>query len=88
VENDGCIVNNTASTVTVTPGTQLVINVMAGSGPQPTSCTWNGVPIPMGPPYFMWNAQGLAVSGDTGKLICDNKDGGGKDVDRITVTVQ
>jgi hypothetical protein len=84
VINDGCISGSGPSTVTCTPGTVMLVNVKAGTGPMPTNCTWNGV--------FLGGDYSLTitcpdVSGDVGKLICDNKDSGGKDVDRITVTV-
>jgi hypothetical protein len=82
--NDGCIGSSTASTVTVAPGTALLVNFNAGQGP-PTSCTWNGVQIDLN---NLLPIVGPDFSGEVGKLICDNKDGGGKDVDRITVTVQ
>ncbi len=85
VANDGCIVDWAASSVTCTPGTTLLVNVKAGLGPMPTSCTWNDVPVPMNTPYVI---ECPAAAGDLGMLICDNKDAGGKDVDRITVTVQ
>ncbi len=85
VINDGCISGSGPSTVTCTPGTVMLVNVKAGQGPQPSSCTWNGVPIDLASPYTIICPD---VSGDVGKLICDNKDAGGKDVDRITVTVQ
>ncbi len=84
VMNDGCISGSTVSTVTVTPGTALLVNVNAGQGP-PTSCTWNGVPIDLASPYTIICPD---VSGDVGKLICDNKLNGGQDVDRMTIKVQ
>ncbi len=84
VMNDGCISGSTASTVTCTPGTIMLVDFKAGQGP-PTSCTWNGVSL--GGDYSL-TITCPDVSGEVGKLICDNKDGGGKDVDRITVTVQ
>ncbi len=82
VMNDGCIVGSTVSSVTVTPGTALLVNVNAGIGPPPY-CTWNGIPLE-------WDYRITApdVGGDVGKLICDNKANGGKDVDRMTVSVQ
>jgi hypothetical protein len=85
VINDGCISGSGPSTVTCTPGTVMLVNVKAGTGPMPASCTWNGVSL--GGNYSL-TITCPDVSGDVGKLICDNKDGGGKDVDRITVTVQ
>ncbi len=85
VMNDGCISGSGPSTVTCTPGTIMLVNVKAGQGPQPTSCTWNGAPL--GGDYSL-TITCPDVSGDVGKLICDNKDGGGKDTDRITISVQ
>jgi hypothetical protein len=41
--------------------------------------------MPINTPYVI---ECPAAAGELGKLICDNKDGGGKDVDRMTVTVQ
>jgi hypothetical protein len=85
VLNDGCISGSSASTVTCTPGTVMLVNVKAGQGPQPTSCTWNGVSL--GGDYS-FTITCPDFSGDVGKLICDNKDSAGKDIDRITVSVQ
>jgi hypothetical protein len=85
VVNDGCIVGSTTSTVTCSPGTSLLVNVKAGRGPTPTSCTWKGAPISTDMQFVV---ACPAVSGDIGKLICDNKLGGGKDSDRMTISVQ
>jgi hypothetical protein len=51
----------------------------------PSSCTWKGAPISTG---SLFTIACPAVSGDVGKLICDNKLSGGKDVDRMTISVQ
>ncbi len=85
VTNDGCISGSTANTVTCTPGTVMAVNVKAGQGPQPSSCTWNGVPL--GGDYGL-TITCPDVGGEVGKLICDNRDAGGKDVDRVTISVQ
>jgi hypothetical protein len=85
VVNGGCISGYTESTVTCTPGTNLLVNVKAGKGPMPTSCTWKGAPISTDMQFVV---ACPAVSGDVGKLICDNKLGGGKDSDKMTISVQ
>ncbi len=85
VTNDACIVDFTASSITCTPGTIMSVNFKVGTGPHPSSATWNGVPIPMD---TLFTIECPAVTGEVGKLVLDNKDGGGKDVDRITITVQ
>jgi hypothetical protein len=85
VMNGGCIVGWTKSSVTVTPGTILEVNVKAGMGPQPTYCTLNDVQIDLDMNYLL-PIVGPDFSG--GKLVCDNKDNGGKDADRMTISVQ
>ncbi len=85
VQNDGCIVDWSNSSVTVTPGTILQFDCKKGLGPQPTSGTWKGVPIPVDSDHLIVCP---AASGEVGKLILDNKLGGGKDVDRMTISVQ
>jgi hypothetical protein len=85
VANDGCIINSTDSTITVTPGTVLIFDGKAGVGPQPTSVTWEGANIPAESNHII---ECPAVPGEVGQLVLDNKDGGGKDVDRIIITVR
>ncbi len=85
VTNDGCIADFTASSITCTPGTIMSVNFKAGTGPHPSSATWNGVPIPMD---TLFTIECPAATGEVGKLLLDNKDSGGKDADRITVSVQ
>jgi hypothetical protein len=81
----GCIVAYTKSTLTCIPGTILYVNVKAGTGPQTTSATWNGAPVPTGTEFTIICP---AVSGGSGKLVLDNKAGGGSDVDRITIKAE
>lgn len=85
VTNDGCIDDWTASSVSCTPGTTLIVNVKAGDGPMPTNCTWNGSAIPSD---YHLTIVCPDAGGTVGRLICDNKDGGGKDSDRITISVK
>jgi hypothetical protein len=85
VMNGGCIVGWTKSSVTVTPGTILHYDYKKGLGPEPTSRTWDGVPIPTDSDHLI---ECPGPSGEVGKLILDNKDNGGKDADRMTVSVQ
>jgi len=85
VVGDGCIVDYTASTITVSPGTVLQCNYNAGHGPDPSSGTWQGVPIATD---SIQTIECPNASGDVGKLILDNKVAGGKDTDRITIKVQ
>jgi lysozyme family protein len=85
VKNDGCVGATTVSGVSCTPGTILLVNVKAGNGPMPTSCTWQGAPISTDKQSTI---SCPAALGELGKLICDNKLNGGKDVDRMTITVQ
>jgi hypothetical protein len=85
VMNDGCIVNSTASTVTVTPGTVLQFDCKKGSGPQPSTGSWLGVPISTDATHTI---ECTTATGDVGKLILDNKSNGGKDTDRMTIKVQ
>jgi hypothetical protein len=56
-----------------------------GNGPNPSSGTWNGNPIPVSAPYTI---SGLNASGDSGKLVLDNKDNSGRDTDRMTISAQ
>jgi len=85
VVNGGCIVDSSASTVTVTPGTILQFNCKAGIGPEPTSGTWQGNPLTTDSSHLIVCPSS---TGEAGKLILDNKAAGGKDADRMTVMVQ
>ncbi|MCK9420524.1 MAG: hypothetical protein M0R70_14225 [Nitrospirae bacterium] len=85
VVGDGCIVDSTPSTVTVSAGTILQFNCKAGIGPHPTAGTWQGAAFTTDSSHTIVCP---AASGDVGKLIIDNKAAGGKDADRMTVTVQ
>ncbi len=84
VMNAGCIVDSSASSITCTAGTILQINFSAGQGPNPTTATLQGNPIPTDT-----NLTITCTAGEVYKLDLDNRDAaGGKDVDRITITVQ
>jgi len=85
VVNGGCIVDSTNSTVIVTPGTILRFNCQAGIGPQPTSGTWQGKPLTTDSSHTI---ECPGATGEVGKLILDNKFAGGRDADRMTITVQ
>ncbi len=85
VNDDGCIVDHTDSTVTVTGGTVLSCNFHAGTGPQPTDGTWKGGTIPTDTNYTITCPN---TSGTVGVLYLDNKLGGGRDADRMTIKVQ
>jgi hypothetical protein len=82
VMNGGCITAHTASSLTCTPGTVLQVNVRAGKGPQPTSCTWQGNAINTDKDFTI-------VCGTSGILNCTNKAAaGGKDTDNMTISGQ
>ncbi len=82
----GCITSSTDSTVTVSPGTILLFNCKQGVGPNPTSGTWLGKPIPTDTNHLIVCP---AATGEVGKLTLDNKLAvGGKDIDRMTISVQ
>ncbi len=85
VMGDGCIVDFTDSTLTVTSGTKLLADFKAGRGPNPTSGTWKGVSVPTDINQII---ECPDAAGEVGQLILDNKDGGGKDADRITIMVR
>jgi hypothetical protein len=85
VQGDGCIVGSSNSTVSVTPGTILLFNCKAGVGPQPTEGTWLGVPIPVDTDHLIVCP---AATGDVGVMTLNNKLGGGRDADKLTIKVQ
>jgi hypothetical protein len=81
----GCITGYTNSTITVTPGTVLSADFSVGNGPNVSSGTWMGNPIPVDAAYTI---TGLNASGDSGVMILTNKGNGGKDTDRMTIKAQ
>ncbi len=85
INNSGCIVSWTKSSVTATKGTILQYDANVGNGPQPSTCTLNGVAIARATTHQITLP---ATSGTAGKLYLDNKANGGKDADRITVSAQ
>ncbi len=86
VQGSGCIVGHTVSSITVTPGTILQADCHVGQGPQPSTGTYNGAPMPVD--VGTHTIVCPAASGLTGSIYLDNKANGGKDVDRMTVSVQ
>jgi len=85
VTNGGCIIGSTTSSVTVSVGSVVAIDCHQGTGPDPTSGTWNGVPIPHDTPLTII----CPTVGETGKLILTNGAApGGKDTDRMTINAQ
>jgi hypothetical protein len=84
VNNSGCILSYTKSSITVSVGTILQYNVTAGPGPQPSTCTFAGATVPCGTNQITLPA----TAGTVGKLVLDNKANGGSDTDRITISAQ
>jgi len=84
--NSGCIVSYTSSKIVVSPGTILEFDCQTYSNPKPSSGTWQGAALAFDPVNHIITCP--APSGDVGRLSVDNKISGGKDTDRITVSVQ
>jgi hypothetical protein len=85
VTNDGCILDSSTSTITVSVGSVVNVDCHQGTGPAASYGTWNGVPLPQDTPLTIV----CPTVGDAGKLIITNKDAvGGSDTDRMTIKVQ
>jgi hypothetical protein len=85
VTNGGCVLGSTTSSVTFSVGSTVTVDWHKGTGPNPTSATWNNVSVPMDTPLSIV----CPTTGQTGKLVLtNNAASGGKDTDRITIDAQ
>jgi len=82
---NGCILDSSTSSITVSAGSTVEVDCHHGTGPAFTSGTWNGNPMSNDTPTSI----ACPVAGETVKLIITNKDAqGGKDTDRMSIFVQ
>jgi hypothetical protein len=80
---NGTLLDYTTSSITASFGSTITIDGHKGTGPNPTSITWNNVVMPIGGTPF---AITCSTAGTAGKLVLTNKDApGGSDTDRITI---
>jgi hypothetical protein len=84
VVGNGCIVDWTDSSVSVTPGAVLQFDAKVGKGPQPSYGTWQGVKISTDSHNTI---KCPTATGDVGQLYLNNFANHGKDEDTLTITV-